>query len=75
MPILSAGMSLPMMMPFSMMAAANILLKCKASRKQLLHRLIRTAGHPAVKTDSRLRQCLLRACPDSAADERIHSQS
>ena len=66
----AAGMPLSM----SMMITMDIRVKAKISCKQCVYRLIRAAGHAAVKPDSRIRQRHLRTCSDSAADQGIHSQ-
>ncbi len=64
--------SVSVMMPFPMMVTVNVRVKGKLPIKQRLHRFIRTAGYPAVKSDARLRQSSLRTCPYPSANQRIH---
>ena len=64
--------SASVMMPFPMMVTVNVRVKGKPPIKQRLHRFIRTAGYPAVKSDACLRQSCLCTCPYPSADQRIH---
>lgn len=58
-------------MPMAVVIAVYVRVVCKRSCRQCLRSLVRTSGYAAVKPDSSLRQGVLRARPDAAADQGI----
>lgn len=69
----AAAVSLAMLV--AVMVAVYVRIVCKRSGCQCLHSFIRVSGYAAVKPDSSLRQSVLRACSNTAADQRIHLQA
>lgn len=59
----------------TMMVAMNIRVVIETAGKQRLYRFVGAAGHTAIEFDPGLCQCLLCACTDTAADQRVHLQA
>lgn len=62
-----------MMVALPMVAAKDVRLEHQLAPKEVFHRLIRAAGHPAVKLDTCLGQSRFRPCPNTAANQRLNA--